>query len=265
MSSLLKISNLKTYFYTDQQIIKAVDGVNLEINQGEILALVGESGCGKSVTALSITKLIYPPGKIVEGEIIFENRDILKLEEESLRRIRGAKISYIFQEPVTSLNPIFTIGQQIVETVRLHQNKNISQAKDEALELLKQVEISSPEERFNNYPHQLSGGMNQRVMLAMAISSQPQLLIADEPTTALDVTIQAQILELLKELKQKINLSVLLITHDLSMVKDIADRIAVMHGGKIVETQTTKNIFNSPQQAYTISLLNCLPKIEILK
>ncbi len=234
MTALLKINNLKTYFYLNQQIVKAVDGVNLEINQGETLALVGESGCGKSVTALSITKLIYPPGKIIEGEIIFEGRDILKLDEENLRLIRGAKISYIFQDPLTSLNPIFSVGEQMVETVKLHQNKNYSLAREEAINLLKQVGLPSPQEIFNNYPHQLSGGMNQRVMMAMAISSRPQLLIADEPTTALDVTIQVQILELLKELKEKINLSILLISHDLNMVKNIADKIAVMYSGKIV-------------------------------
>lgn len=234
MSALLKINNLKTYFYINQQIVKAVDGINLEINQGETLALVGESGCGKSVTALSITKLIYPPGKIIEGEIIFEGRDILKLNEENLRLIRGAGISYIFQDPLTSLNPIFSVGEQMVETVKLHQNKNYSLAKEEAINLLKQVGLPSAKEMFHNYPHQLSGGMNQRVMMAMAISSRPKLLIADEPTTALDVTIQVQILELLKELKEKINLSILLISHDLNMVKNIADKVAVMRSGKIV-------------------------------
>lgn len=228
MSGLLQINNLKTYFYLGQEISKAVDGVNLEIDQGEILGLVGESGCGKSVTALSITRLIYPPGKIIEGEIIFEGEDILKLEEKEMPFIRGAKISYIFQEPVSSLNPIFSVGEQIVETIKLHQNKNNIEAKEEAVNLLKQVGLPSPEERFNNYPHQLSGGMNQRVMLAMAISSKPKLLIADEPTTALDVTIQAQILELLKQLREKNNLSILLISHDLDMVKSIADRVVVM-------------------------------------
>jgi ABC-type dipeptide/oligopeptide/nickel transport system ATPase component len=238
MNSLLEINNLKTYFYLDKQITKAVDGVNLAIKPGEILALVGESGCGKSVTALSITKLIYSPGKIVDGEVIFAGQDILKLEEKKLRLLRGAKISYIFQEAVSSLNPIFSIGEQMVETIKLHQNKNNAQAKDDAIKLLRQVEISSPEERFNNYPHQLSGGMNQRVMLAMAISSNPQLLIADEPTTALDVTIQVQILELLKELREKRNLSILLISHDLNMVRGIADKIALMHLGKITKVET---------------------------
>lgn len=240
MKSLLQINNLKTYFYADKEVTKAVDGVNLEINQGEILGLVGASGCGKTVTALSLTKLIYSPGKIIDGEIIFAGQDILKLDEKKLRLLRGAKISYIFQEPVNSLNPIFTIGEQMVETIKLHQNKNTAQAKDDAIKLLKQVEISSPEERFNNYPHQLSGGMNQRVMLAMAISSNPQLLIADEPTTALDVTIQVQILELLKELKEKINLSILLISHDLNMVRSVADKIAVMQSGKITEVEILK-------------------------
>lgn len=237
MNNLLQINNLKTYFYTDKEIIKAVDGVNLEIKEGEILGLIGASGCGKSVTALSVTKLIYPPGKIIEGEVIFAGQDILKLDEYNLRLLRGAKISYIFQEPVSSLNPIFTVGEQIVETIKLHQNKNNLEAKEEAIKLLKQVGMPSAEERFNNYPHQLSGGMNQRVMLAMAISSRPKLLIADEPTTALDVTIQVQILELLKELREKINLSILLISHDLDMVRTIADRIVVMEKGKIVERQ----------------------------
>ena len=264
MSCLLQVNNLKTYFYANQKITKAVDGVNLEINPGEVMALVGESGCGKSVTALSLARLIYPPGKIVEGEVIFAGKDLLKLEEENLRLLRGAKISYIFQEPATSLNPIFSIGEQIVETIKLHQKKNSSRAKEETIRLLKQVGISSPEQRFDNYPHQLSGGMKQRVMIAMAISSQPQLLIADEPTTALDVTIQAQILELLKELKEKINLSILLITHDLGIVKDIAERIAVMHLGKIVEIDRTEDIFNHPKHPYTVSLLNCMPREEIL-
>lgn len=257
---LLRISDLKTYFYQEAREIKAVDGVGLDIKKGQLVALVGESGSGKTVTALSVTKLITHPGKIVSGRAVFEDGDLLKLSEKQLQKIRGATISYIFQEPASSLNPVFTVGYQIAESIRLHRGASKKKSLELAEELLRQVGIDRPEDRLSAYPHQLSGGMKQRTMIAMAICSQPKLLIADEPTTALDVTIQVQILKLLKELQAKLGLSILLITHDVSIVKSLADKIYIMQYGKIVESGNTKDIFANPKHPYTKKLLDSIPK-----
>ncbi len=257
---MLKIEDLRTYLYTDEGLIKAVDRVNLEIRKGETLGLVGESGCGKSMTALSIMRLVpAPPGKIVSGRINFQGKNLLALEEKEMRRIRGSAIGIVFQEPATSLNPVWRIGDQIQEAIMIHQKKSKLEAKKEVLHLLNLVGISSPVERFNDYPHQLSGGMRQRVMLAMAISSKPKLLIADEPTTALDVTIQAQILDLLLELKNKMEMSLLFITHDFGIVAEITDRVAVMYAGRVVEVAGTGKLFTHPLHPYTKALLEVLP------
>ena len=257
---MLKIEDLRTYLYTDEGLIKAVDRVDLEIRKGETLGLVGESGCGKSMTALSIIRLVpAPPGKIVSGRINFQGKNLLALEEKEMRRIRGSSISIVFQEPATSLNPVWKIGDQIQEAIMIHRKKSKLEAKKEVLHLLNLVGISSPVERFNDYPHQLSGGMRQRVMLAMAISSKPKLLIADEPTTALDVTIQAQILDLLMELKNKMEMSLLFITHDFGIVAEITDRVAVMYAGRVVEVAGTEELFAHPRHPYTKALLDILP------
>ncbi len=259
--NILEIEALKTYLYTEDGVVKAVDEVNLTLGEGEVLGLVGESGCGKSMTALSILRLIpEPPGKIKSGRINFQGRNLLDLDEKAMRQIRGGKISMVFQEPSASLNPVWKIGDQIQETVMIHQGKTKKEARKEAIRLLEMVGISSPEERFNNYPHQLSGGMCQRVMIAMSISSNPKILIADEPTTALDVTIQAQILDLLLEFKNKLGMSILFITHDLGIVAEITDRVAVMYAGKIIEIAETKELFDSPLHPYTRALLEVLPR-----
>ncbi len=243
-----------------------MDGVSFNIDEGETLGLVGESGCGKSVTALSIMRLISsPPGKVVGGEILFRGKDLLKLNGAAMRKIRGNEISMIFQEPMTSLNPVFTIGNQIGEAIRLHQGLGKKETKEKTVEMLRLVRIADPERRISDYPHQLSGGMRQRVMIAMALSCNPSLLIADEPTTALDVTIQAQILELMSELQEKLGMSLLLITHDLGVVAEQADEVAIMYAGKIVERAETKDIFNRPQHPYTVGLLNSLPGVGGLK
>ena len=261
MSPLLEYESLSTFFHTEDNIVKSVRNVDLTINKGETLALVGESGCGKSVTALSAMRLIpTPPGKFESGRILYKGQDLLQVSELEMQSIRGNEISMIFQEPMTSLNPIFTIGDQIMETIRLHQNKTESQARDLALKVLHQVAIPSPESRINQYPHELSGGMKQRVMIAMAIVCQPALLIADEPTTALDVTIQAQILDLLDHLRNETHMSILLITHNLSIVAQYADRVAVMYSGKVVELAPVEELFSSPAHPYTRGLLNSLPK-----
>ncbi|MDI6707933.1 MAG: ABC transporter ATP-binding protein [Candidatus Thermoplasmatota archaeon] len=258
---LLKIENLKTHFYTYKGVVRAVDGINLEIKEDEILGLVGESGCGKTVTALSILKLLSSNARIVEGKIIFEGLDIVSLKEEGLRNIRGSKIAMIFQEPMSSLNPVYTIGNQLVETVLLHNREySKKQAREKAIELLKLVKIPLPEKVIDQYPHELSGGMRQRCMIAMALVCKPKLLIADEPTTALDVTTESQILELIKELKSELHHSVLLITHDLGIVAELCDRVAVMYAGKIVECSDVKTIFTAPKHPYTIGLLNAIPK-----
>ncbi len=260
MAELIRIKDLRSSFFTPDGEVKAVDGVSLEIEEGKTLGLVGESGCGKSVTALSILRLIpSPPGRVVGGEIFYRGRDLLKLNGESMRKIRGNEISMIFQEPMTSLNPVFTIGNQIGEAIRLHQGLGKKKTREKTVEMLRLVKIADPESRIDDYPHQLSGGMRQRVMIAMALSCNPSLLIADEPTTALDVTIQAQILELMKELKDKLGMSLLLITHDLGVVAEQADEVAIMYAGKIVERTGAKAIFNRPLHPYTVGLLNSLP------
>ena len=260
---ILQVRNLKTYFNTGSGVVKAVDGVDFSIKRGETLGMVGESGCGKSVSALSILQLIQdPPGRIVGGEIIFAGEDLLKKGPEKIRKIRGNKISMIFQEPMTSLNPVFTIGDQIMEPMILHQKMKKRAALEKAIEMLGLVGISSPSKRVLEYPHQLSGGMRQRAMIAMALSCNPDLLIADEPTTALDVTIQAQILELLKELKDKIGMSILMITHDLGLIAEISDNVVVVYGGKAVEYSDVISIFKNPLHPYTIGLQNSIPSLE---
>ena len=258
---LLQVEDLSTFFHTEENKVKSLRNIDLTIHKGETLALVGESGCGKSVTALSVMGLIpTPPGKFESGRILFRGQDLLKTPESEMQNIRGNEISMIFQEPMTSLNPIFTIGDQIMEAIRLHQNKTKFQTRELALKVLRQVAIPSPENRIDQYPHELSGGMKQRVMIAMAIASQPSLLIADEPTTALDATIQAQILDLLDQLRQEIEMSILLITHNLGIVAQYADRVAVMYAGKIVELASVEELFASPLHPYTRGLLNSLPK-----
>jgi len=261
MQPLLEVRNLKTYFFTGGGLVKAIRGVDFSIAGGETLALVGESGCGKSMTALSLLRLVPPPGRIVEGEIFFEGNDLLHSPEEEMRRIRGNRIAMIFQEPMTSLNPVFRVGEQIGEVLRLHKGLGRKEARDEGVRLLHQVGISSPERRVNEYPHQLSGGMRQRVMIAMALACDPQLLIADEPTTALDVTIQAQIMDLLRRLKQERRMTTLLITHDMGVVAESADRVAVMYAGLIMEYGPVGKIFADPRHPYTRGLLECIPRL----
>jgi len=258
---LLDIQNLSTFFHTEENIIRSVRNINLTLYPGETVALVGESGCGKSVTALSAMRLVsIPPGKFENGRIFFKGKDLLQASEPEMQKIRGNEIAMIFQEPMTSLNPIFTIGDQIIEAICLHQNKSPDEAKILALEILKKVAMPSPEQRINQYPHELSGGMKQRVMIAMSIVCGPSLLIADEPTTALDVTIQAQILDLLDELRKETQMAILLITHNLGIVAQYADRVAVMYSGKIVEHASVEKIFTSPSHPYTKGLLNSLPQ-----
>ena len=259
-STLLDVKDLRVSFFTDEGEVRAVDDVSFTIKRGETLALVGESGCGKSVTALSLAKLVAtPPGEYKGGEILLEGKDVLTMDRETLRAIRGAKISYIFQEPATSLNPVFRIGYQIKESLQIHRPNDATDA--EVARLLKLVNIPEPERRMRDYPHQLSGGMQQRVMIAMALACNPALLIADEPTTALDVTIQAQILDLLKELKQKIGMSVLLITHNLGIVGDLADNVAVMYAGRIVEYAPAAALLRKPLHPYTIALMRSIPRL----
>ena len=259
---LLEIKNLKTYFYTDEGVSKAVDGVDLALSRGEILGIIGESGSGKSVTALSIIQLVAsPPGKIIAGEIWFEGENLLQKSTEEMRRIRGNEISIIFQEPMTSLNPVLTIGDQIMENIITHQKLKSSRARQQAVEMLKLVGIPSPEKRIDEYPHQLSGGMRQRAMIAMALSCRPKLLIADEPTTALDVTIQAQILELIREMRREIGMAVMMITHDLGVIAETADNMAVAYGGKVMEYGDVVGIFKNPLHPYTQALYNSIPRI----
>ncbi len=261
---LLNISNLKTYFYTDDGVSKAVDGVDYSVYRGETLGVVGESGCGKSVTSLSVMRLIpQPPGKIVDGEITFEGKSLLSLTNQQMRTIRGNKISMIFQEPMTSLNPVFTIGNQISEAIKLHQGLSKKAALERSIDMLKLVGIPSPEQRVKEYPHQLSGGMRQRAMIAMALSCNPNLLIADEPTTALDVTIQAQILDLMSGLKEEFNTAIILITHDLGVVAETASRVVVMYAGKVVEEGSVYDIFEHPLHPYTVGLLESIPRLDL--
>jgi oligopeptide/dipeptide ABC transporter ATP-binding protein len=261
--SLIQIRDLQTHFFTDGGVARAVDGVSYDIPRGKTLALVGESGCGKSVSALSIMRLIAePPGKIIGGQILFEGKDLVQASPAEMRRIRGNQIGMIFQEPMTSLNPVYTIGDQIVEGIELHRDLQGKAAWDLATEMLHKVGIPAPKQRIHDYPHQLSGGMRQRVMIAMALSCDPELLIADEPTTALDVTIQAQILDLLEQLKADHNMSILMITHDLGVVADMADEVCVMYAGKIVERAGVKDLYGNPQHPYTIGLLGCIPRLS---
>lgn len=261
--SLLEVKNLKTQFFTDDGIVKAVDDISFVIGKEETFGLVGESGCGKSVTALSIIKLIsWPPGKIVGGQVLLEGEDLLKKTEEQMQKIRGCKISMIFQEPMTSLDPVFTVGNEIMEVIELHQGLGKEEARKKALDMLHVVGIPDPERRMKEYPHQLSGGMRQRVMIAMALSCNPKLLIADEPTTALDVTIQAQILRLMDKLKQDFSASVLLITHDLGVIAQQCDNVAVMYAGEIVEYGSVEAIFGNPLHPYTIGLYQAIPRLD---
>lgn len=260
--SLLEVKGLKTYFATKRGEVRSVDDVSFTVERGETLSLVGESGCGKSVTALSIMRLVSSPGRIIGGEILFEGRDLLKFADEEMRSIRGDDIAMIFQDPMTSLNPVFTVGEQIAEAIRLHRKVSKREAWNQAIEGMRDVAIPSPETRANNYPHEMSGGMRQRVMIAMALACDPKLLIADEPTTALDVTIQAQILDLLKELREKRNLALLLITHDLGVVAETSDRVAVMYAGKIVEEASARELFHRPRHPYTEGLLRAVPRLD---
>ena len=261
---LLQIRGLRTYFYTESGVAKAVDGVDLDIAQGEVLGLVGESGSGKSVTALSILRLIPdPPGRIVEGEILYKGRDLLKLSWEEIRKIRGNEISMVFQEPMTSLNPVFTIGMQVTEVIQAHENVSKQEAQRRAVEILAEVGIPDPAERMKQYPHHFSGGQRQRVMIAIALVLNPSLLIADEPTTALDVTIQAQILDLMMEMKRRrAGASILLITHNLAVVAETCDRVAVMYGGKIQEVAPIDALFDAPFHPYTHGLLGSIPRVD---
>jgi len=261
MSHLLEVNELRTHFPTRAGLVCAVDGVSFYLDRGELLGLVGESGCGKSITALSVMRLIAPPGKIVGGEIFFDGKDLLKLPDSEMRQMRGDDIAMIFQDPMTSLNPVFTVGEQIAEALRLHRKLSKKQAKLAAIEAMREVAIPDPTRRINDYPHQLSGGMRQRVMIAMALACNPKLLIADEPTTALDVTIQAQILELLDGLRKQRDLAVLLITHDLGVVAEVADRVAVMYTGRIVEESPVEELFARPKHPYTEGLLRSVPKL----
>lgn len=262
-SPLLQVHGLKTIFKTGRGTVKAVDDVSFEIGEGETLALVGESGCGKSVTSLSILRLIQePPGKIIGGEIHYKGQNLLKLGKKEMRKVRGNDISMIFQEPMTSLNPLFTVGNQIGEALRLHQGMNKKDAREKCVDMLDLVGIPDPQSRVSNYPHEMSGGMRQRVMIAMALACNPNLLIADEPTTALDVTIQAQILDLIRNLKEKMGMALLLITHDFGIVTEMADRVGVMYAGKMAEYGSVENIFNNPRHPYTVGLLNSIPGVE---
>ena len=263
MTRLLEVKNLRTQFKTESGLVKAVDDVSYHMDEQEIVGIVGESGCGKSVSQLSVMRLINVPGEIAGGQIIFEGQDLLKYTANGpeMRSIRGAKIAMIFQEPMTSLNPVFTIGDQIMEAIILHQRLDKTEAKKRAIEMLDRVKIPSPEKRMDSYPHQLSGGMRQRAMIAMALSCQPKLLVADEPTTALDVTIQAQILHLLKEIQGEMGMSVILITHDLGVISEIADRLAVMYAGRIFEYGPIEAIFTRMRNPYTYGLMRSIPQL----
>jgi oligopeptide/dipeptide ABC transporter ATP-binding protein len=263
MAPLLEVRNLQTQFFTQDGVVKAVDGVSFHVNRGETLGIVGESGCGKSVTSLSVMRLIpNPPGKIAGGQILFDGEDLLGMSDEEMRHIRGNRIAMIFQDPMTSLNPVLTVGRQITESLELHLKLSKKEAHNRAGELLDMVGIPSASKRLDNYPHQFSGGMRQRVMIAMALSCNPELLIADEPTTALDVTIQAQILELINRLREELETAVIMITHDLGVVAGMTDRVTVMYAGKVVEEGPTKEIFANPRMPYTIGLLRSIPRLD---
>jgi oligopeptide/dipeptide ABC transporter ATP-binding protein len=259
---LIQVKDLVTQFKLDDGVLTAVDHVSFDIYKGETLGIVGESGCGKSVTAFSLLNLIAPPGKIVSGEILFEDGDILKKSKREMRMFRGGKVSMVFQEPMTSLNPVFTIGNQIDEVIKIHQRVGAKESKERSIELLKLVNIPLPEQRYAEYPHQLSGGMRQRVMIAMALACNPKLLICDEPTTALDVTVQAQVLKLINKLKRQMNMSIMLITHDLAVISEIADRVIIMYAGQMVEEAKERDIFTSPLHPYTEALLRSIPSVN---
>jgi len=266
MTTLLEVKGLKTRFYTQDGVVHAVNGISYTLDEGETLGIVGESGCGKSVSVLSTMRLIpEPPGKIVGGQVIFEGEDLLKMPMDEIRRVRGNKIAMIFQDPMTSLNPVLTIGRQVEEALELHMGMNRSQARQRAIELLQMVGIPQAEDRIDDYPHQFSGGMRQRVMIAMALSCNPQILIADEPTTALDVTIQAQIVDLVKRLRDEIGMAVIWITHDLGIIAGLADKVIVMYAGYIVETAPVKELYGDPRHPYTIGLLGSLPRLDAHK
>ena len=259
---LLSVRNLKTSFFTHVGEVKAVRGISFDLNQGEVLGIVGESGSGKSVTSLSIMGLLQHPGRVVDGEIFFQDKDILSYSKRQMRRVRGKEIAMIFQDPMTSLNPVYTVGNQIVEMILEHEKMTKAQARERAIEMLRLVGIPSPEKRIHNYPHEFSGGMRQRAMIAMALACSPKLLIADEPTTALDVTIQAQILNLIKELNHKLDMTTILITHDLGVVATLCDKVAVMYGGLIMEDASADDIFYHPQHPYTMGLIDSIPRVD---
>ena len=262
--ALLDIRGLKTHFKTDDGWLHAVDGVDISIDRGETVCVVGESGCGKSVTAMTVLKLLpMPPGKIVAGQVLWQGRDLVPLSTSEMQKIRAKEIAIVFQEPMTSLNPVFTVGEQIAESLRLHEGLSKKDALDRAVEMLKLVRIPTPERRVNDYPHQFSGGMRQRVMIAMALSCKPQLLIADEPTTALDVTIQAQILDLLNDLKEQFGMAVMLITHAMGVVAEVAQRVVVMYAGKVVEEAPVAELFARPRHPYTQGLIRSIPRIDL--
>ena len=264
MATLLEVKNLKTHFFTMEGVVKAVDGVSYELNEGETLGLVGESGCGKSVSALSVMRLIPdPPGKIIDGEILLDGEDILKIDMEGMREVRGAKIAMVFQEPMTSLNPVLTVERQITETLQLHMGMSKLESQRESVNLLTRVGIPDPEIRIKQYPHQFSGGMRQRVMIAMALSCNPRLIIADEPTTALDVTIQAQILDLMKSLTTELGVALIVITHNLGVVARYADRVNIMYAGKVIERGEAREIYANPRHPYTVGLLRSVPRLDL--
>ncbi|HLF08164.1 MAG TPA: ABC transporter ATP-binding protein [Dehalococcoidia bacterium] len=263
MGTLLDVKDLRTYFYTDDGVVKAVDGVTYDLQEGETLALVGESGCGKSVSALSLMRLIpWPPGKTISGEVIFDGEDILKISEEQMRHIRGNRMTMIFQEPMTCLNPVLSIGTQMSETLELHMSMDKNEARQRSIEMLRLVGIPDSERRLVDYPHQFSGGMRQRVMMAMAMACNPRLLLADEPTTALDVTIQAQVLELVKRLSDEFGTSVILITHNLGIVARHADRVNVMYAGRIIERANAADLYREPRHPYSLGLLRSVPRLD---
>jgi peptide/nickel transport system ATP-binding protein len=259
---VLEVKNLKTHFFTDDGVVPAVDGVDFSLKKGKTLCVVGESGCGKSVMAYTLMRLIpMPPGKIMAGEILYKGQDLVKMTEKEMREIRGNELAMIFQEPMTSLNPVYTVGNQIIEAIVLHQNVSAAEARTRAIAMLKKVGIPDSDRRVDEYPHQMSGGMKQRVMIAMALSCNPEVLIADEPTTALDVTIQSQILDLLQDLQKKEDMSILMITHDLAVVAEVADEVVVMYASKVVEKAPVAEIFNNPQHPYTKGLLKAIPQL----
>ena len=263
MTKLLEVNNLTTHFFTQDGVVKAVDGITYNLEEGEVLGVVGESGCGKSVHALSIMRLIpSPPGRTVAGEVVFEGENLLNMDDSEMRNIRGNRIAMVFQEPMTSLNPVLTIGRQLTETLELHQNMTRQQARTRAADLLQTVGIPDAERRLVDYPHQFSGGMRQRVMIAMALSCNPKLIIADEPTTALDVTIQAQILELMQDLARDFGTAMIIITHNLGVVARYADNVNVMYAGKIIETGSAREIYHNPRHPYTLALLNSVPRLD---